>query len=314
MKTRTRWIAAVATAGAALAIAWTMRHPIAMMPGRIRIDIPAGQAAPPAPPIPPTSTATNPRPPERAAKAPPAHALPNSLTPLSEAVPLLREYAGEGDLDAAIELSWRLGACTERALRRSEEHEQSLLRMKDDDKDNDTLSEELRVSRAANVQRQIDEQIQQRKDCRALPADLRADWLAWIDRAAQAGSTAAMRGYARAAIRDYTSTRDVLEEPDTAIERRDKARAYLAEALARGDAEALPDLASAYSPSAHPTIYPVDPTKAYAYAYAGTLAGVAHGRELDDIIEREARSLDGRQLAEAEAEGRRIFEKCCGAH
>jgi hypothetical protein len=157
------------------------------------------------------------------------------------------------------------------------------------------------------VQWRIDEYTNERKACLALPADLRTGWLGWIDRAAQAGNTAAMRGYARMAIGEYYSESDVRADLDTAIERRDKARAYLDEALRRGDAAALSDLADAYRDSAHPTIYPVDPSKAYAYAYAATLAGISRGNALDRTMDETARSLDGPQLAEAEASGRRFY-------
>jgi hypothetical protein len=143
---------------------------------------------------------------------------------------------------------------------------------------------------------------------------VRAGWLGWIDRAAQSGNTAAMRGYARVATAEYYDANDVRNDLDAAIERRDKSRAYLEEALRRGDAEALRDLADAYRDSAHPKVYPFDPAKAYAYAYAGTLAGISRGIDLDRLMEETARSLDGLQLAEAEVSGRSIYEKCCAKH
>ena len=59
------------------------------------------------------------------------------------------------------------------------------------------------------------------------------------------------------------------------------------------------------------TAYPFDPAKAYAYAYAGTLAGISRGNDLDRTMEETTRLLDAQQLSEAEAAGRRIYEKCC---
>jgi hypothetical protein len=58
----------------------------------------------------------------------------------------------------------------------------------------------------------------------------------------------------------------------------------------------------------------MDPSKAYAYEYAGTLAGISRGNDLDRTMEETARSLDGQQLAEAEVAGRRIYETCCAKH
>lgn len=312
MKLAVRWIAVIAVAAAATAIVWTLHHVKLPRPGRMTIAVPSTTAEPPPPP--PVQTSAKPDASPPVAKISPKHALPNSLTPLPEAVETLRNYAEEGDNDAAVELSWRLSACTERALRWSEDGEQHLRRMIEDDKTDENLSEELRATRKENLERQIDEHVQGRRDCRALPADLRADWLAWIDRSVQSGNTAAMRGYARVAIGQYHSASDVREDIDEAIERRDKARAYLAEALRRYDAEALVELAEAYAPSAHPTIYPDEPSEAYAYAYASTLAGGARGRSMDDLMERSARSLDGEHLAAAEAEGRRLYEQCFAAH
>ena len=308
---RTRWIAGIVVIAAAIAVAWTARHGASLASRHIVINIPPSASGPSSARAATVDSRTTPRSSRAAAKVVPAHALPDSSTPLAEAVQTLREYAEEGDTDAAVELSWRLSYCTERALRESEESEQSLRNLIEEDKDNKDLDESLRASRAKNVQRQIDEHIQARADCRALPAELRAGWLDWIDRGAQAGNTAAMRGYARMAIGEYYSVGDVLADLDTAIERRDKARAYLDEALQRGDAETLRDLANTYRRSAHPTIYPLDEARAYAYAYAGTLAGIARGNDLEELMEEAARSLDGRQLADAEAEGRSIYETCC---
>jgi hypothetical protein len=312
VKRAVRWVAVIAVAAAAVAMVWTLHHVKLPRPGRMTIVVPPTTAEPSPPP--PVQTSARPEASPPVAKISPRHLLPDSRTPLGEAVETLRAYAEEGDADAAVELSWRLSACTERALRRSDESAEGDRRMIEDDKSDDRLSDELRAARKENVQRRIDERIQLRRDCRALPADLRDGWLEWIDRAAQAGNTAAMRGYARMAIGEYYSASDVRADIDEAIERRDKARAYLAEALRRGDADALVDLANAYSPSGHPTIYPDEPSEAYAYAYASTLAGLSRGRWVDDLMERAARSLDGKQLAAAEAKGRRLYEQCCAGH
>ena len=314
MKPRARWVAAVAIAVAVITIGWTIRHTLPSS-GRMRIAIPANTAEPA-----PESYAqidaksAKAHASQAVAIAHPAHALPDSNTPLGEAVRTLREYAEAGDSDAAIDLSWRLSFCTEHALKVSEQGEQTLRDSVESDKADASVPDDFRVSRAENAQRQIDEAIKQREACRALPSDLRADWLSWIDRAAQAGNSVAMRGYARMAAAEYYSASDVLADLDTAIERRDKARAYLQDALRLGDAEALRDIANAHRDSGKPEIYPFDPAQAYAYAYAGTLAGISRGNDLDEVLSETARSLDGRQLADAEARGRGIDEKCCEKH
>jgi hypothetical protein len=300
---------------AIIAIGWTMRKTTSPAAPRAPVASSASRDA--------TSAAAAPAHLEAKAKpaasqAPPsfgpAHVLPDSRTPLGEAVPTLREYAEAGDADAAVALSWRLSACTERALTRTRDSEQFLRGDIEREKADDRFTEEQRGERISNLQRQADDYVSERNACLALPADLRADWLGWIDRAAEAGSTAAMRGYARVATAEYYSASDVRDDLDTAIERRDKSRAYLEEALRRGDAEALRDLADAYSDSAHPKIYAFDPSKVYTYAYAGTLAGISRGNDLDRLMEEVAGSLDSRQLAEAEAAGRRIYETCCARH
>jgi hypothetical protein len=313
MKRRARWIAAIAAT--AIAIGWALWFATQPAPQRTTVTIPQNGADPAATPgADAEGKAAKAGATRAAASARPVHALPPSTTPIEEAVPALREYAEAGDKDAAIELSWRLSACTPHALLGTEQREKTLRDSIGRDKTDATITDEHRGFRAQNAQRQIDDDIKLRDACRALPADFRDGWLTWIDRAAESGSTAAMRGYARVAVADYFSEKDVLADVDNAIERRNKARAYLDEAIRLGDPEALRDLANAYRDSAKAEIYPVDPAKAYAYAYAGTLAGISRGNDLDRIMSETAASLDGRQLATAEAEGRRIYDKCCAAH
>ena len=311
MTPRTRWIAALVIAAAVVAIGWSKWH--AMPPAAARASaVPSTTRDATSPAVPPANDEANAKPPAPRAKPPttPSHVLPDWRTPFGEAVATLREYAEAGDNDAAIELSWRLSRCTEHELKIAERSEQSDRHDIEQEKTNELFTPDQRAVRIKNMQRRIDEYVSQREACRALSADLRADWLGWIDRAAQSGNTAAMRGYARVA-NQYYNVEDVRNDLDTAIERRDKSRAYLEEALRRGDAEALRDLADAYRDSAHPTIYPLDPAKAYAYAYAGTLAGISRGNDLDRTMEETTRLLDAQQLSEAEAAGRRIYEKCC---
>ncbi len=315
MRHRVRWVAAVAFAVAVIAVGWALRHATLPARGQTTMTVPAKRvesAAAPSAHV--EGDAAKARVSPTIPGAHHAHALPDSNTPLGEAITTLREYAEAGDTDAALELSWRLRACTEHALRGSEQVEQTLREVIESDKTDEKLTDEWRTSRAKNVERQIDERVKERQACEALPADLRAGWLSWVDSAAQSGNTAAMRSYARVVADQYYSVSDVMTDLDSAIERRDKARAYLDEALLRGDPEALRDIANTYRDSAHPELHGRDPSQAYAYAYAGTLAGISRGNDLDEIMSETAASLDGQQLAEAEAQGRRIYEKCCAKH
>jgi hypothetical protein len=314
MNARVRWIAAVAIVAAVVAIGWTMRPATPPVAHSAPPVAPTKQGAASVAAAPKAEAKTTPPISRTAPPQAPHHAPLDPRTPLGEAVQTLREYAEAGDTDAAVELSWRLSGCTDRALSRSEDSEQSLRRMREDEDKEEGFTKEQHAVRMENLERQADEYASQREACRALSADVRAGWLGWIDRAAQSGNTAAMRGYARVATAEYYDANDVRNDLDAAIERRDKSRAYLDEALRRGDAEALRDLANAYRDSGHPTIYPMDPSKAYAYAYAGTLAGISRGNDLDRTMEETARSLDGQQLAEAEAAGRRIYEGCCAKY
>ena len=309
MKIRARWSAALALVVAIAAVSWTMRSAVPPVADQTPAVAPTRAAPSVAAPAP--KAKTTPRVSDAAHSPAPKHALPDWRTPFGEAVQTLLEYAEAGDTDAAVELSWRLSGCTDRALSRSEESEQWLRRSRESEDKEEGFTKEQHAARMENLERQADEYASQREACRALPADLRAGWLGWIDRAAQSGNTAAMRGYARVATAEYYDANDVRNDLDAAIERRDKSRAYLDEALRRGDAEALRDLANAYRDSGHPTIYPLDPAKAYAYAYAGTLAGISRGNDLDRTMEETTRLLDAQQLSEAEAAGRLIYEKCC---
>jgi hypothetical protein len=314
MNHRSRWLAAFVIVAVVIAIAWTMRRanssadrtPVATS---AKHDTASHDAAAPSAEAKTSTRASQTKP-----LTVPAHAPLDPRMPLGEAVQTLRAWAEAGDTDAAIELSWRLSPCTEHALKVAEQSEQADRRLLEDEKKDESVTPEQHAVRIMNVQGRIGEYERQRDACSAQPADVRTSWLEWIDWAAQAGNTSAMRGYARMATGEYYDANDVRADPDTAIERRDKSRAYLDEAVRRGDAEALRDIAKAYSDSGHPTIYPIDPAQAYAYAYAGTLAGISRGNDLDDTMAEAARSLDGAKLAEAEASGRRIYEKCCAKH
>ncbi|MBO9661326.1 hypothetical protein [Dokdonella sp.] len=239
--------------------------------------------------------------------------LPRWDAPLDQAAPRLRELGDAGDTWALLELANRLHACTPAEQRRSAASDEQDRRSIEEDAKDERWTEAQRTNRRRNAQWRIDRNAAVRAGCEKTDADLRANWLDPLDRAAQAGNTAAMRQYAKSAIEPYDAV-----NADDAIARRDKARAYLLEAVRRGDAGSLADLAQAYSADAAdaPRLYPPDPVQSYLYAYAGSLARgltpVLYGN-LDAIMAESAKSLDARQLAEAQTRGRRTYEQCCSA-
>ncbi|MEO7431475.1 MAG: hypothetical protein ABIR62_05510, partial [Dokdonella sp.] len=177
------------------------------------------------------------------------------------------------------------------------------------------LDDALRAVREANMQRRLDMNAKNQAGCAMLQQGTIDHWLDPIELAANAGSIPAMEGYARYVLAEYDSVDAIVSDVDTAIERRDKARVFVKESLRLGDANALAVLARAYSAGSDAaSLYPVDPAKAYAYAYAGTLAGLGTSTLPSWTLSDNAELLDAHQLGEAEAAGRRIYAQCCLKH
>jgi hypothetical protein len=185
-----------------------------------------------------------------------------------------------------------------------------------EDATNETLTDAAREGRRANSQRRIDDNAARREACGRLPRDLVTHWLDPLDRAAQSGDLDAMREYARVAMADYEDAASVVADVDEAITRRDKARAYLDEALRRGDPAALIDLADAYGESTAAWPYVADAARSHAYAYAATLGDLTEydRRRVTFLLDESARTLDASALARAEADGRNIYQQCCARH
>jgi hypothetical protein len=236
--------------------------------------------------------------------------------PLDQAVARLQTLANAGDTAAQRRLTWRLNACTPRQLRAAAASDETDRELLETDKQNTSLDKDLRAVRILNVQGRIDDNAAAREACAKLPPDLVAHWLDPLDRAAQAGDTEAMREYASLAIADYDSVQSIVADIDTALARRDKARAYLLQALQLGDPGSLSELAGAYFVSnTTPSLFDADPFQAYAYAYAATLTGTSLNRaSLDWIMSQSAQSLNAGQLIDAQNQGQRIYEQCCSNH
>ena len=286
--------------------------------------------APPAPPMatqppanvsiakPPTSPGISfpgTKAPKRAAPATAAHGPLDPRVPVDEAVSQLREWADAGDVDAQIELTRRLMSCTPHAQRvahASDERDRQYLEYDAADR---SLGDGLRGVRRETTQYRLDDTAARRAACSRLPADLKANWLEFVDRAAQSGNTTAMREYAFQAMLDYDGVASIAVGVDTAIVRRDRARAYLASAVSAGDVDALIDLARAYGDNGDvlPAMYAMDHAKAYAFAYAASLAALNAYQQAENerTLSEHAAALDARSLAAAQADGKEIYERCC---
>lgn len=312
MTSRNRFIAVAAAAAILIAFAWVFLERGAS-PTRSRSNSTTPSIGDAESNAKNTSQAMVTKVPPRSRVRAPTNPLPGSNVPLDEAVLLLRESAQFGDLGAQIELSRRLRICTKSALRSSSESDQRDLNSIEQDKTDERLDESSRSDRAANIQRRIDDRAHERQACDKVPLDIRATWIDWVDRAALSGDTEAMLEYAKLSTTDYDSVTAIVKDVDAAIEHRDKARAYLQEALQLGDQRALADLAYGYFETTGntPSVFAPDAIQSYAYAYAGTLAGVSRPGDLEWVMSTSAESLDASQLAEAQAEGRLIYERCC---
>jgi len=315
MTRRHRWLSAGAFVVALAAVAWFASHRASapIEPLRSASAPPAAASGVAAAAAPQTAAVVQPT-----ASRPdmgPQHELPDFRVPLDEAVPLLVEYAKAGDVMAGLELSSRLGVCTEyaqRAARESDERDREII---EKDQHDERFTDEERAPRIAFVQSRIDTNARNLHDCERLPADLLAHRLDGVDRAAQAGNIWAKLEYAGFALADYDSVAAIVANPEEAIARREKARAYLMEVLQSGDPRSLRELAEGYAPGSISTrLFAPDASKAYAYAYAAMLAGVFRPEQLDWIVPNSAEQLSAAQRAAAEASGRSIYERCCVKH
>lgn len=321
MKTRIRWLATGAIPLTLIALGWIAYSSRTATAPSAKLELPP-QVATHAPPEPKLRLHVEPPKPARPSGAalvaePEAEKkLPDWSVPLDAAIPVLREAAEAGDTTAQIEQSVRLSVCTKSSLRRALSADEDDRQAIEDDKENARLTDEMRNARAANAQLRIDTNTYNRGVCTQLPEDVRAHWLDSLDRAARSGSIDAKLQYAQLALSDYDSVDAIVADVDEAITRRDKARTYLLEALESGDQRSLRDLSFAYASrsDSRPHAFPPDTIKSYAYAYAGMLAGAIQPNVFDWMISNNGEPLDGAPLANAQAEGRSIYERCCVKH
>lgn len=318
MKLNRRYAAIVVVALVAV-VAWVAWMPARSPVAPIALTVKAIEASPRQVPAATAVAQSRESAPAHAPAAVPPPDWPDYRTPLDEAVRRLRGWADDGNAKAGMYLSSMLSRCTPHALRETQAADEKDRSYIADDEKDERLTALQREGRRANSMRRIDDNATLRAACARVSPDLVAHWLDPLDRAARSGDVDAMREYARVAMNEYTDAAAVVGNIDEVITRRDKARAYLDEALRRGDSTALVDLANAYSESATGNIYAADAARAHAYAYAATLANLHDmseydRRQLGSLLDESAQALDATTLARAEADGRRLYEQCCAGH
>ncbi|HVH33836.1 MAG TPA: hypothetical protein VM847_06980 [Tahibacter sp.] len=128
-----------------------------------------------------------------------------------------------------------------------------------------------------------------------------------LERAADAGQVQAMLDYPRHAFAGFGGTPRMLAEADEVARRKTKARAYLREALRRGEARALLLLGDAYASG---PLEKVDPLLAYAHvgAFFQTPAGQEWSPRLRELyLQALAQHLDAPQLERARQQAMQIY-------
>jgi TPR repeat protein len=139
--------------------------------------------------------------------------------------------------------------------------------------------------------------------------------LEWLRRAAEAGDTGAMVGYAMYSTQDAGVPAES-NDPNAAREapaRRQRAAEYLDRAVRAGDARALQVRSDAYT---NGTLKPRDDIAAYAdmHALARTELGRAWSSRLIELyLQALAAPLDAAQLAQARARGDAVWRECCAS-
>ena len=140
-----------------------------------------------------------------------------------------------------------------------------------------------------------------------LDAAQRAQALAWLRQAADAGSTAAMLTYAEHAFDEYSTAREVLKSVDEVRQRKQIARAYLDRAAAAGDTDVF-----ALRATLHETggVLAKDAVAAYAnyYAFVHSQAATPGAESRLRVF---ASALDEEHRRQAEQLAQQWLRHCC---
>ena len=155
---------------------------------------------------------------------------------------------------------------------------------------------------------------QKRRDCKGVSGldepDAWKQAFRWIERAASLGDADAQALFGALAFADFDA-RNALVDADKMRDRKELAIDYLQRSLAAGDALALAQMSIRYQDG---LLFPPDPEKAYAYAWAYSLTTRANEivpALLETMLAQRGAALDEATLERARAEGRQLAG-CCG--
>ncbi|MEN5062228.1 hypothetical protein [Luteimonas sp. TWI1416] len=210
--------------------------------------------------------------------------------PIAEVVARYAGPADAGDVKAAYIVGARVGSC-HRTLREYTpqatlaDYRRGIDHIDDDHPNSEVIRD--------NVERQLVASSDRFNECRAIPSDILAKAVPWLEQAAAAGHIGARHAYPDVAMREFDSREGIIRNPLEARRRRTLARTYLEEAVQAGNREALQRYARAQN--GRGPLYPEDRRAAQVYGYVEALAM------------RQPRRLDPRTAAiQARVERRRV--------
>lgn len=232
--------------------------------GSIAVDLPrsadGSEAAAVAPPIPRGEQVPTPfdNDPDRFWMAPPAEVVAG-LLPRAEA----------GDDEAAYILGSRLTGCARTLAgpgprQRQRDYEREL---EEDDPGN--LPADLLQARREATTRRHEDALRRYEECAAVDDAHLAAGVAWLERAGRKGHAGARLAYATSALSDFESRGKLIANLEEARRRRPLARAWLEEALAAGNEQALNQYLRELGGGSG--LYAPDPEALIAYGYAQSL-------------------------------------------
>jgi len=166
------------------------------------------------------------------------------------------------------------------------------------------------VNDAEKAQAQADwaQAVAQREDsCRGIDAADIAQRLQWLEFAAAGGDESAQTHHLGAALAVLTGNAgDAVRNAEAIVRAKSDGMGYLEQAAARGNTEALIDLALEYR---NDMVVPRDQALSLGYALAVQRAGL--DPIIDDIVTRWRANATDAQIADAEAHAQRIYASCC---
>lgn len=296
LQARSVFVMAAAVFFAALAYVW-------LKPAQQGATAAGTAAARPA-----TAAAEPAQPPPAAAAAAPA--APAQAATFAETRVVLEQRVAAGDAAAAAELGGILATCWRYVPATPAKIEEAVV---------NGLAGNVEPPRVAGVPVPPEllllmlQQSQQELARRCANLGTRGEWRemaqapALLERAADAGQVQAMLDYAQYAFVDYGTSAEMLQDADEVKRRKEKARAFLRQALRRGEARALLLQADAYAAG---PLENIDPFAAYAYMsafFASTAAQEWPPRLRELYLQTVAQRLEPAQIVQARERGLQIY-------